>query len=142
MPLRNVSVLKDKKFSTENRDITLRSINFSNTPNRSKTKGFPYENFRLFDTINFRRKISMFPPHPFLFINYFATRNFLQHSQKGSSFFYGKLRYCETKNFREKNVTYPSEAKLFSAPDINERLKSFPTKLFSTVRQKIFDRKS
>ena len=64
VPLRNVSVLKDKKFSTENRDITLRSINFSNTPNRSKTKGFPYETFRLFDTINFRRKISMFPLTP------------------------------------------------------------------------------
>ena len=101
--LRNVSVLKDKKFSTENRDISLRSINFFNTRKGSKTKGFPYEIFRHFDTINFRRKNSIFPPHPFLFINYFATRNFLKHSIEGC--LYEVVRYCGAQMFRQKIVT-------------------------------------
>ena len=103
VPLRSGSVLWSTIISTIKRDITLRSINFFNTRNRSKTKGFPYEFYRHFDTINFRRKISIFLPHPFLFIIFFATRNFLKQSQNGSSTkCFGSVRQ---KNFRRNVVT-------------------------------------
>ena len=107
--LRNVSVLKDKKFSTENLDKTLLSINFFNTRNRSKTKGLPYELFRHFDTKIFRRKNSIIPPHPYLFINYFATRNFLKQSQNGSSTkSFGNVRQrIFDENFWYSPLSYP-----------------------------------
>ncbi len=46
-------------------------------------------------------------PPPLLSINFFATGKFLKHSTEG--FLYEMFRYCKTKNFRRKFVTYPSE---------------------------------
>ena len=56
VPLRNFSVLWDKKISTENRDITLWSIKFFDTRNLWHTEGFPQENFRHCDTKIFYKK--------------------------------------------------------------------------------------
>ena len=106
---RNVSVLWDKKFWTENLDTpflllppppTLLSINFFDTLNQWKTKGFPYGSFRHCETKSFRRKILILPP--LLSINFFATGNFLKHSTEG--FPCEVFRHCETKNFWRKIV--------------------------------------
>ena len=64
LPVRNFSALWDKKFSTENFDTTspLSYSNFFGTRNQCNSKGFPYGNFRHYETKNFRRKILILPP--------------------------------------------------------------------------------
>ena len=106
VPVRNVSVLWDKKFSRKCRDITLWSIIFFDTRNYWKTKVFPYGHIRHCETKIFLAEI--FDTPSFLSISFFATRSFVKHSTQG--FLYEMFRYWETKNFRRKIKTYPSEA--------------------------------
>ena len=76
---------------------------------------------------------------PLSYSNYLGTRNFC--NSKG--FHYGKFRHCETKNFwRKILVLLPSLIQTFSIPEIIATIKDYPTEIFSTVRQKIFDGKS
>ena len=61
VPLRNVSVLWDKNFSTQNRDITLWSIRFFDTRNHWHPKGFPYKICRHCERKKFRQKFVILP---------------------------------------------------------------------------------
>ena len=80
-PLRRFSVLGDKKKSTEDRDITHFIIKVFDTRSLWNTKGFPCNNFRQYETLNFQWKNLYTPcPSPLLSINFSANRNFLQHS--------------------------------------------------------------
>ena len=61
----------------------------------------------------------------------------------------GNFRHCETKNFRRKNVIPPppppfppSLIQTFSIPEFFWDIEGMPTKLFGTVRPKIFDEKT
>ena len=75
VPLRFFSVLRDKKFSIENRDFTLLGIKFFDT--RNLLKG---SSTKCCDTVrqnNFDGK-SWYPP-PLLSPTFFDTRNFLKH---------------------------------------------------------------
>ena len=112
--LRNFSAMWDQKITTENLDTPLlpllihklfRCRKISETQHRRVhlqifsalwDKNFSTENR---DTP---------PPPPHSSINFFATGKFLKHSTEG--FLYEIFRYCKTKNFRRKIVTYPSEA--------------------------------
>ena len=78
------------------------------------------------------------PPPP-LSINFIATGKFLKHSTEG--FLYEMFRYCKTKNFRRKIVTYPSEAWNFSIPEIFWNTKGFPYEVFRYCGTKQFWRK-
>ena len=70
-------------------------------------------------------------------IKFFDTRNFLKHrrvSLRNDSVLWDKTKLTENRNSRP--LCYPW---LFSIPEINETLKNSPTKIFGTVRQKIFE---
>ena len=60
----NISVQRDKKFSTENLDTPIPPSypNFFNIRIYCNSKGIPYGNFRHCETKNFRRKILIPPP--------------------------------------------------------------------------------
>ena len=71
--------------------------------------------------------------------NIFRYSKLVKHER----FPYEKFRRCETKNFRRKILILPpSLIQTFSVPENSDTQKGSPTKIFGTVRQKIFDRKS
>ena len=111
VPLRKVSVLWDKKFSTENRDKTLWSIRLFDTRNQWHPKGFPYEICRHCETKNFRQKIVILPsssPSSLLSINFFDTRNFVKHRRvplRSFSVLWDKTILTENRDTRP--LSYP-----------------------------------
>ena len=89
---------------------------------------------RYCETKNFEGK-SWNPP-PLLSLTFFDTRNLLKHRRvplRNDSV--DKTILVENRNTRP--LSYPER---FSIPEINETLKNSPTKIFSTVRQKNFER--
>ena len=99
---------------------------------------------KFFGTV--RQKIfngkSWYSPLSLSYPIFFDTRNYCNSEE----FPYGNFRQCETKKSDGKSWYSPphplSLIQTFSVPEISETLKGSPTKLFGTVRQKIFDRKS
>ena len=86
-------------MSPENRDIPSEAQTFSILDISDTLKGC---STIFFDTL--RQKIfdgKFQYPHPFLSINFFATRFFLKHSIEG--FLYEMFRYCEPKVFVGKS---------------------------------------
>ena len=75
-------------------------------------------------------------PTPLLSLTFFDTRNLLKHRRvplRNDSV--DKTILVE--NRKTRPLSYPER---FSIPEINETLKNSPTKIFSTVRQKNFER--
>ena len=78
VPLWSFSVLRSKKVSRENRDITLLKMKFFDTRNFLKHRRFPQLNdLVLWHKNNFDGK-SRYPP-PLLSLTFVDTRNFLKH---------------------------------------------------------------
>ena len=122
VPLRSFSVLWDKKFSMENRDITLWSMN----------SFFPYPKLvthwrvplRYFWALWDKKFLTENRDTPHLIHKFFRYQNFCETQKDSSTKFFGTV----TRNF--------------GIPEISDTLKRSPSKFSGTVRQKIFDRKS
>ena len=114
-------------------------INFLATRNflEHSPEKFPYEILRHCETKTISTQNRDSPP--LLTLNFFDIRIFV----KQEGFPHENFRHCATKSFRPKNVnhalSYPQQ---FLFPEINQKLKASPTKVFGTVRKKFFDRKS
>ena len=135
VPLRNFSVLWDNKFSIESRDIPLLGINFFDTRNFLKHRRVPRRNFSALWDKNFSTE-NLDTPAPLLSIKFSLPEIFWKRS---IGFLYEIFGHCETKNFRRKILILPPPLPLiqtFSIPELNERLKGFPTAFFGTVRRK------
>ena len=136
VPLRSFSVLWDKKFSIENRDIPLLGIKFFDTRNFLKHRRVPRRNFSALWDENFSRKIVI--PAPSLIPN---ILRYQKHSeiQKGySTNFFGTV----WKKFStEKRDTPLSHAKNFSVPEIFWYTEVFPNEIFRYCETKNFERK-
>ena len=114
---------------------------FSIPANFRKTAGFLYEAFR-FGPV--RQKVPAKPlcpppPPPLLCMKIFDKRIFLKHQCSPRKYF-GTVR----QKLRRKIVILPPHHLIqsFSIPELNATVKDYPTEIFGTVRQKIFDGKS
>ena len=128
-PLRNDSVLWDKKILRENRETHLLSYpeQFLIPETFWNTEGFLYEMIRYWDE-KFWGKIvkptSSLIPNIFRYPKPFETLPLRNDTVD-------KTILVENRNTRP--LSYPER---FSIPESNETLKNSPTKIFSTVRQK------
>ena len=139
VPLQNFLVLRDKKKSTKNRDITFLSIKLFDTRIQSHGKGFPYEVCPHSETKKFRRKSLTLPPPSYPIISLY-TRIFLKHSTY--LLLYEMIWFCEAKTFRRKNMTKPSKAQVFLMAENNDTVKGSTMKVFGSVRQNFLDTSS
>ena len=112
--------------TTENRDNPLLCMKNFDTRIFPKPGRVTLQNFSVLKQKFFDGE-SRYPPP--LCIKNFDTRVFLKRRRVPLRFFW----YCETKNFPQKIVIYPSYAQNFSIPEISETLKGSPTKNFGTV---------
>ena len=105
VPLRDFLVLRDKKISTEDRDITPLSIKFFDTRNLWNTKGFLYEILRHCETKSFWKKLwySLTPPPVIHTI--FRYQNFSKTQKGAHTKFFGTVRH---KNFDWRSWYAPS----------------------------------
>ena len=127
-----------KKFSTENLDAPPSPSliqTFSIPEIIATVKDCPTNLFST-ETKIFPRKLNL--DTPLLSSNFFVTRNYC--NSEGLP--YGIFRHCETKNFRRKILMPPLLIQTFSIPEIIATLKDCPTKIFGTLRQKVFDGRS
>ena len=107
---------------------------------------FPYQNFSKTQKVSLTKVLGIvrqkffgarnwYPP--FLFINFFASGIFLEHSTEG--FLYEIIHYFQTKQFRKK-IVIPAPLLYFTCFDTRqlfETIKGFSTKRFGTVTQKV-----
>ena len=123
VPLRFFSVLRDKKFSIENRDFTLLGIKFFDT--RNFLKG---SSTKCFDTVRpnkFDRK-SWYPPP--LIPNIFRYQNFLKHRRvplRNVLILWDKTILTENRDTRR--LSYPQH---FSIPEIFWNTEGFLFEVF------------
>ena len=145
IPLRSFSVLRGKKFLTENCDTPSitpllihkihRNLKFGEEQKGSSTKVFGIFRQKTFD--------GKFWYSPFLSINLLANDNFSKHST--GLFAYDVNRYCETKKFDRKSwyslPPTPLIRKSHRFQNFFETQKGSPAKSFGTVGQQFFCRK-
>ena len=131
----------EAKTSTQNRDTPPPPCsNFFDSRNYCNSKGFPYGNFRYCETKNFRRKILILLPPPFIQTFSIPEINETLKDSTPTGIF-----GPETKNFRRKILIPPPPSlmhKFFRYPKFSDTPKCSPTKFFGAVRQKILNEKS
>ena len=107
-------------------------IKFFDTPDFLKPWRHGHEIFRHCEPKNFDGNLW----HPLLCIKFFDNTDFLKHWRDAHEFF----RHCETKKIRRKIVKPPIMHKFFRYLNFFWNIVGMPSKLFGTVRLKIFDR--
>ena len=107
--------------------------NFSETQH----KKVPLRNVRYCEAKPFSTE-NLDTPLRLLYINFFATGNFLKHSTDGS--FYKAFQHCETKKFRRKSLILPPFIhQLFRYRQISEtQYTRVPLRNFSALRDRKF----
>ena len=142
IPLRDFSVLRGKKFLTENCDTPSitpliihkihRNLKLWEEQEGSSTKVFGIFRQKTFD--------GKFWYSPFLFINLLANDTFPIHSTGLSA--YDVIRYCKTKNFWQKIVilssSQPSSPKISSISEFFWNTEGFPYEIFRHCGPTIF----
>ena len=135
VPLRNFSVLRDKKFSIENRDFPLLGIKFFDT--RNFLKG---SSTKCFDTVrsnNFGGK-SWYPP-PLLSPTFFDTRIFLKQRRAPlRNVLILSDKTILTENRDTRRLSYPQH---FSIPETFWNTEGFIYEIFWYCEIKQFWRK-
>ena len=126
-PLRTFLVLWDENFSTKNHDLSLLSSKIFNTRNLWKTKALHSEKFRYPETKKIYKVVVLLAYKQFLIPERFWNTEV---------FSYDSFWYCETKNFQQKIMIYPSYAQKYSITEISEKLNGCLAKIFGTLRQK------
>ena len=91
VPLRSFSELRDKKMSTEIRDIGLLSIKLFDIWNYWNTKRFLYEVFRHCETKNFGKKNCDIPYPPFIH-KFFRYQKFCETQKVSPTKFFGTVK--------------------------------------------------
>ena len=139
--LQNFSVPRDKAIWMEI-VIPAHSLSqlFFDVRNQWNTKGFPYENFQLWTTSKFRRKLLITSPL-FYLQSFWLPKAFGHTAQKGSST--KSFNLARQINFAGKSL-FPRIllSLIFSIPEIIETLNDSPLKVLGNARQVNFHRKS
>ena len=107
--------------------------NFSKPEKFSKTVSFLLKIFRRCERNHFQGKIVT----PLLCINFYDSRNFLKHWRIAR----GNFRQSERENFLRKNVKPLLRMNFFDNENFLN-IEVMPTKIFGTLRQRIFDGKT
>ena len=137
VPLRSFSVLRDNKFSIENRDMPSFIHKLFSVPKKfRKTERFLYKDFRLGPV---RQKNSTKPRCPASNAWKLSIKKISEKPKCSPMKKFGTVRQKLRRNIA---ILAPPLIQNFLIPEISETLKGSGTNFFGTVTQKKFDRKT